>query len=187
MVSHLVYQGWEVYSFDLHFNYCRWGLDQIARQVANYIDKTFPASQPLDLVGLSMGDLISRYYVQRLGGIERVQRLVTISSPHRGTWLAYALPLASYVQMRPDSAFLQDLNQDVEKLEQIQFTSIWTPADFIIVPPQSSKLGVGKEIKLSVFTHAMMARDASSLEAVAKALYTPLKPKYADENRCGAK
>ena len=175
MVPHLADQGWEVYRFDLQFNYCRWGLEQIALQVADYIDKTFPASQPLDLVGLSMGGLISRYYVQRLGGIERVQRLVTISSPHRGSWLAYALPLTSYVQMRPDSAFLQDLNQDVEKLELLQFTSIWTPADFIIVPPQSSKLGVGKEVKLSVFAHAMMARDVRSLEAVAEALRTPLK------------
>ena len=174
MLPYLTANGWEVYRFDLQLNYGRWGLDQIARQLADYVDETFPPSQPLDLVGLSMGGLISRYYVQRLGGIERVQRLITISSPHRGTWLAYALPMALYVQMRPDSAFLQDLNQDFERLNRLQFTSIWTPYDFIIIPPHS-KVGVGKEVKLSVFAHAMMARDRRSLAAVAEALRTPLK------------
>lgn len=172
MEAYLSHRGWQVYCFDLKLNYGRWGLDQIALQVADYVEQTFPASQPLDLVGLSMGGLISRYYVQRLGGVERVQRLVTISSPHHGSWLAYALPAALYIQMRPNSAFLQDLNQDVETLERLQFTSIWTPYDFIIIPPQSSQLGVGQEVKLSVFVHAMMARDRRGLEAVAEALRT---------------
>ncbi len=77
--------------------------------------------------------------------------------------------------MRPGSAFLQDLNRDAALLENLNFTSIWTDWDFIIVPASSSKISAAKEVKLSVFAHAMMARHSSSLKAVAEALSEPLK------------
>jgi triacylglycerol lipase len=77
--------------------------------------------------------------------------------------------------MRPNSEFLQDLNRDIKILEKINFTSIWTDYDFIIVPAKSSQIKVGKEIKLPVFTHGMMVRHRISLEAVAKALTEPLR------------
>jgi triacylglycerol esterase/lipase EstA (alpha/beta hydrolase family) len=39
-----------------------------------------------------MGGLVARYYVQRLGGDERVHTLVTLGTPHAGTRWARALP-----------------------------------------------------------------------------------------------
>ena len=44
------------------------------------------------MVGHSLGGLIARYYVTRLGGDERVHTLVTLGTPHSGTYSAYALP-----------------------------------------------------------------------------------------------
>lgn len=170
MSSYLSSLGWEVHRFNLEPNNALIGIDKLALQISDYVEKNFSSSQPFDLVGLSMGGLVSRYYVQRLGGINRVQRLITISSPHQGTFMAYLLPFPGCVQMRPGSAFLEELNQDIEVLEQVNFTSLWTPYDFIIVPANSSQLGVGQEVKLSVFAHAMMARDNKSLAAVAEAL-----------------
>ena len=174
MSAYFASLGWEVHRFDLKTNNGNLGLEKLAEQVSDYVEKTFAPSQPFDLVGLSMGGLVSRYYVQRLGGIERVKRFVTISSPHNGTLMAYLLPITSCVQMRPNSGFLENLNRDVDVLKQLNFTSLWTPYDFIIIPPESSQLGVGQEVKLSVFAHAMMARDDRSLEAVAKALRVPV-------------
>ncbi len=170
MTAYLTSRGWDVKALDLHQDYGRFGIEDLAVQVGDYVAENMNPSQPFDLVGLSMGELVSRYYVQRLGGIERVERFITISAPHNGTWMAYALPFKVYVQMRPGSAFLQALNRDVAILEQLRYTGLWTDWDFIIVPASSSKLGVGKEIKLSVFAHAMMARHASCLEAVGAAL-----------------
>jgi triacylglycerol lipase len=104
-----------------------------------------------------------------------VQRFIAISSPHSGTWMAYTLWGKGCIQMRPGSAFLEDLNRDAALLEKLNFTSIWTDWDFIIVPASSSQISVAKEVKLSVFAHAMMARHSSSLKAVAEALLEPLK------------
>ncbi|HBB31010.1 MAG TPA: lipase [Cyanobacteria bacterium UBA8803] len=175
MSAYLTQQGWSVYSFDLKPNNAKLGLDQLATQVADYVDQTFPPEQPIDLVGLSMGGLVSRYYVQRLGGIDRVQRFITISAPHQGTRMAYLWNRPGCVHMRPGSAFLKDLNQDAHILERLNFTSIWTPWDFIIVPACSSQMPVGREVKVLVFAHGFMVRDARSLQAVASALLEPLK------------
>lgn len=170
LFTYLTEQGWEVHRFDLNPVNATLGIDKLADQVLDYIERTFPPEQKIDLVGLSMGGLVSRYYVQRLGGMQRVERFITIASPHNGTWMAYTLPLKACLQMRPGSPFLQDLNQDIETLNQLKFTSLWTPYDFIIVPGSSSQVPVGHEVKLSVVAHAMMVRHSLALKAVATAL-----------------
>jgi triacylglycerol lipase len=176
MSTFLSDRGWSTYSFNLKPNNGSLGLNQLAAQVADYIDQTFAPDQPLDLVGLSMGGLVTRYYVQRLGGIDRVQRLITISAPHQGTQMAYLSSRLGCVQMRPGSPFIADLDRDVEMLERLNFTSIWTPWDFIIVPAQSSQMPIGREVKLSVFIHSRMVRNTKTLHAVAAALSEPLIP-----------
>lgn len=175
MSDYLAKSGWFVYDLTLTPSNGELGIEQLAQQVANYIAKTFTAEQPLDLIGFSMGGIVSRYYVQRLGGIDRVQRLLTISSPHHGTWTAYALGRPGCIQMRPDSTFLQELNQDVAMLEQLNFTSIWTPFDLMIVPANSSKMPVGREVQVPVLYHDWMPIDIRCLEAVVAALAEPVK------------
>ncbi|MEG5039528.1 MULTISPECIES: alpha/beta fold hydrolase [unclassified Microcoleus] len=175
MSAYLTQLGWSVYTLNLSPYWGNASIDELAQQIADYIDKTFAPAQHLDIVGLSMGGLVTRYYLQRLGGINRVQRFIAISSPHSGTWMAYTLWGKGCVQMRPGSAFLEDLNRDAALLEKLNFTSIWTDWDFIIVPASSSQISAAKEVKLSVFAHAMMARHSSSLKAVAEALSEPLK------------
>jgi triacylglycerol lipase len=152
------------------------GLDLLAKQLAEYISETFDPEQPIDLVGYSMGGIVSRYYVQRLGGIDRVQRFITLSSPHHGTLAAYSLPLPGYLDMRPGSRLLRDLNQDVTMLKRIDFTSMWTPFDAIIVPANSSQMPVGREIRLNILLHRQMVTDDRSLNALVKELEDPIFP-----------
>ena len=170
MAVHLVLQGWSVHSLNLVPNNGDVGLDELAKQVADYVTATFAPEQHLDLVGFSMGGIVSRYYVQRLGGINRVQRFITISSPHNGTVVAYGSRRPGCVQMRPDSIFLKDLNSDAVMLGQLNFTSIWTPYDLMIVPANSSQMSVGSEIIVPVALHPWMLTDPRSLAVVKAAL-----------------
>jgi triacylglycerol lipase len=174
MADHLRQLDWSVYAVDLVPNNGEVGLDVLAEQVADYVAKTFAPEQPIDLLGFSMGGIVSRYFVQRLGGINRVQRFVTISSPHNGTVVAYASQNPGCMQMRPNSPFLQDLNADAQMLQQLNFTSMWTPYDLMIIPTNSSKMPVGKEIIIPVALHSWMLTDSRSLAAVAKTLAEPI-------------
>jgi triacylglycerol lipase len=166
-----------VYTVDLVPNNGTEVLDKLAQQVANYIAATFAPEQPLDIVGFSMGGIVSRFYIQRLGGINRVRRFITISSPHKGTVIAYGTWLAGAVQMRPNSDFLNDLNSDVEMLKNLNFTSIWTPYDLMIIPAESSQIGIGKAITLPVLLHPLMLKDSRTLTKVANILRNLPLPK----------
>jgi len=174
MSAHLTKLGWCVHSLNLTPNDGSLGLDSLAKQLADYISETFDPEQALDIVGYSMGGIVSRYYVQRLGGIHRVQRFVTISSPHKGTLTAYSLPLPGYLDMRPNSGLLRDLNQDVTMLKRINFTSMWTPFDVMIVPSNSSQMPVGKEVKVNVLLHRQMVTDPQSINALVEELKAPI-------------
>jgi pimeloyl-ACP methyl ester carboxylesterase len=54
-----------------------------ARQLAQLIN-TLPADQPLVLIGHSLGTMVSRYYIEHLGGNRRVERLILMGGPHKG-------------------------------------------------------------------------------------------------------
>jgi triacylglycerol lipase len=177
MARDLRKRGFEVHTIDLVPSDGHAPLEQLAEQVARYVAATLPAEAPLDLVGFSMGGIVSRYYLQRLGGVERVRRFVTISSPHHGTLTALLQKRAGALQMRPESAFLRDLNADVAMLDRLDVTSIWTPFDLMILPAESSRLPVGREVLVAAPLHALMLHDPRALRAVAEALSAPL-------NRC---
>jgi triacylglycerol lipase len=177
MSARLTQLGWCVHSLNLTPNDGSLGLDSLAKQLAHYISETFDPEQAIDIVGYSMGGIVSRYYVQRLGGLNRVQRFITISSPHKGTLTAYSLPLPGYLDMRPDSGLLRDLNQDVTVLKRINFTSMWTPFDIMILPSHSSQMPVGKEIKLNVMQHRQMVTNSQSINALVEELKAPIKNK----------
>ncbi|WP_016952263.1 triacylglycerol lipase [Anabaena sp. PCC 7108] len=176
MALYLRQRGWSVHTLDLLPNNGAVVLDQLAQQVADYVTATFEPEQAIDLIGFSMGGIVSRYYVQRLGGINNVKRFITISSPHQGTVVAYGSWLPGCMQMRPNNSFLQDLNSDVEMLKQLNFTSMWTPYDLMIVPAKSSQIPLGKEVILPVVFHPWMLTDSRTLEKVSAALVEPITP-----------
>jgi triacylglycerol lipase len=174
MSAYLSGLGWSVYSFDMIPNNGDYQLDQLAAQVANYVDQTFDPEQPIDVVGFSMGGIVSRYYIQRLGGIDRVQRFISVAAPNNGTLAGHLSWRPGCVQMRPDSEFLRDLNRDCAMLERLNFTVIWTPYDLMIVPARSSQMPVGKQVIVPVRLHAWMVSDDRCLKAVASALSDPV-------------
>ncbi|WP_373412811.1 lipase family alpha/beta hydrolase, partial [Streptomyces sp. NRRL B-24572] len=94
----------------------------------------------VDVVGHSLGGLIARYYVQRLGGDARVRTLVTLGTPHSGTTvapLADAHPLVR--QMRPGSEVLRELAGPASGC-RTRFVSFWSDLDQVMVPVETARL-----------------------------------------------
>jgi len=120
-------------------------LEHSAKQLLNYIEESVPSGERFDLVGFSMGGLVCRYYAQKLGGAARIERLVTISAPNHGTWLAWCSNLPACRQMRPGSEFLRELNRDYSVLGGVQLISFWTPLDLVIIPAASSPDAIWSE------------------------------------------
>jgi triacylglycerol lipase len=144
------------------------GLEELAGQLRAFVGRELAPGETFDLIGFSMGGLVSRYFVQRLGGAERVGRLITISTPHRGTYWAYGNGNVGSRQMRPGSKFLAELNRDIENLERVRMVSIWTPLDLMILPAWSSRLG--EDFPVLVGLHAWMVRSRRCFKVVGRVL-----------------
>lgn len=94
----------------------------------------------LDVVGHSLGGLIARYYVQRLGGDRRVRTLVTLGTPHAGTSV---VPLAGVHpvvrQMRPGSEVIEELTRPAPGCGT-RFVCFWSDLDRIMSPVETARI-----------------------------------------------
>ena len=84
-------------------------LEELAEQLDRHITERFGAETPVDLLGFSMGGVISRAWIQLLAGHRRTRRFISVASPQQGSWVALPWPrrpLAGIADMKPGSACL---------------------------------------------------------------------------------
>lgn len=114
----LVSDGFTVFSFNLgtlNSRDIRRSAFLIHRKIESILAQT-PVNK-VDIIGHSMGGLIGLYYVKKLGGHNRVRRLVMMGTPLKGTWVALAgvatlgLWSTSSWQLLPRSRLLDELAQ----------------------------------------------------------------------------
>ncbi len=110
---------------------------RLAEEVEAVCEQT--GFERIHVIGHSLGGLIARYYVTRLGGDARVHTLVTLGTPHEGTRAAYALPTRLMRQMRPGSGLMRELARPVRGC-RTRFVSYWSDSDAAIVPRRSAAL-----------------------------------------------
>ena len=170
MARHFQGRGWRTVAPSLHPRSGAAGLDVLAEQLKAVIDREVPPEEPLSLVGFSMGGLVSRYYLQRLGGLARARRFVAVSTPQHGSFWARCVPSRGGRQMRPESDFLRDLNGDLDSLARIPVLSLWTPLDLMILPATSSLIPIGETRRIVVPLHTLMLHDRRVFAAVAEFL-----------------
>jgi triacylglycerol lipase len=91
------------------------------------------------VVGHSLGGLVARYYAQRMGGDARVHTLVTLGTPHAGTWTAHALPHALARQLRPSSDLVRELREPAPAC-RTRFVAIWSDLDQLMIPRSTARI-----------------------------------------------
>lgn len=91
------------------------------------------------VIGHSLGGLVARYYVQRLGGDERVHTLVTMGTPHGGTLAARLAPLKITRQLRPGSELMLELGEPADGL-RTRVIAMYSDIDALVLPSQAAAL-----------------------------------------------
>lgn len=91
------------------------------------------------VIGHSMGGLIARYYVQRMGGDARVHTLCTLGTPHGGTLSAHLIPQRLVKQLRPGSDVLTELAEPAPGI-RTRFVAFWSDLDQLILPKRSARI-----------------------------------------------
>ena len=172
LARHLRHEGLDARPIRLTPRLATCSLHHFAQQLAAEVERAAPeASSEVDLVGFSMGGIVSRLYVQRHGGAPRVRRLVTLASPHAGSHVARIMPQEAAREMRPGSALLADLARDAaEAVASVDVTALWTPYDLTVLPGASGDWRVGASERMPVLAHRLMLHDRRVMERVTEVL-----------------
>ena len=109
------------------------GIERSARALREFCRRHVRGGR-IDLVCHSLGGVVARCWLQELGGARRVDRCITLSSPHRGTYGAYWVASRIGRELRPDSLILQRLEASRTAASRVKFTSIVAGSDNIVFP-----------------------------------------------------
>jgi hypothetical protein len=127
--------------YSMNYNALNGSIETLAAQLARHVTDVLRVSGAprVHLVGHSLGGVIARYYVQELGGHDHVDHLVTIGTPHAGTYAAYAGFGRTAAQMRPGSGLLRRLAEGLPDCDT-KIVNLYSDLDVLIVPPSSAVL-----------------------------------------------
>lgn len=110
---------------------------QLAEEVEAIVEET--GYERIHIIAHSLGGMIARYYVTRLGGDERVHTLATLGSPHHGTLLCHLAPTALTRQLRPNSPLIRELNQPLPSC-LTRIIAFWSDTDEAVIPAINAAL-----------------------------------------------
>ncbi|MFI5981347.1 esterase/lipase family protein [Streptomyces sp. NPDC051555] len=163
------------------YNYSPLTLDlrAAARRLAEHVEEVCrrTGAPRVDLVGHSLGGLIARYYVQRLGGDARVRTLVTLGTPHAGTRVAaFAGAHPVIRQIRPDSSVMAELAAAAPGC-RTRFVAFWSEFDQLMVPVETARLDHPdlrvENVQVTGIGHLALPKHPAVIAAVHRALDGP--------------
>jgi triacylglycerol lipase len=174
MINHFAAQGYdrsELRAFSYDWRQSNTVTAQMIRaEVDGLLQRT--GAKKVDIVAHSMGGLSTRHYLKFLGGTAKVDRFVSIGSPHHGAKLAVlcGFLLTSCDEMRPDSSFLRQLNAGDETPGNVRYTSLWSTCDEAVASFNSPQLAGADNINVGCLEHVLLITFASVFSTTVTAL-----------------
>jgi len=142
------------------------GIDDYAPLIDAAVARVRAATgRPPVLVCHSMGGLAARAWLRACHGAERqVAHLVTIGTPHRGTWLARFSRRANGRQMQLHSGWLRQLEAH-ERWHPLPPTTCWySNCDNVVFPPFTATLPNADNRFVPGKAHVALAFDAAVVQ-----------------------
>ena len=136
-------------------------LDEAAQVLCAYVQavvevNALPPDRKIDLVAHSMGGVIARLALDHVATRQRVATVVTLGSPHAGSYLARYAATSRALDLRPGSPVLTRLDAQLPWAGPPawpRLVAFWSPADVIVVPPQSARVEGATNLELPGATH----------------------------------
>ena len=133
-------------------------IDAYASVIEAAVEKLRAATGQLPVVvAHSMGGLAVRAWRARHREAEQVHRIVTIASPHQGTWLGRFAVTTNGEQMHTGSGWLESLSRSEQPSDHAHFTCFYGHCDNIVFPIRSATLPGADNRHLPATAHIHMA------------------------------
>ncbi len=138
-----------------------------------------PPGTKVDLVAHSMGGVVARLALDDAETAARVANLVTLGTPHRGTYLARFASTHLTHSLRPGSTVLARLCEGAPgKLREgmPHLVSMWSRGDLFMLPPENALVDGAENIEMPSFTHYSFLLTPESWRAVYDSLLRNREP-----------
>jgi len=153
-------------------------LEPVFGSISHYADIVEAAVAKLEaatgekpvLVGHSMGGLAIRAWAAAHGGEARAHCIVTIGSPHRGTWLGRFSTTANGHEMRLASPWQQQLGTKESTTLSSRFICFYSHCDNIVFPASTATLPGADNRHVPGVAHVDLANQPQVFDAVLAAL-----------------
>jgi pimeloyl-ACP methyl ester carboxylesterase len=124
----------------------------------------------VDIVAHSLGGIISRYAIQRLGLRDTVRTLVTMATPHQGTYAAQYANTTLTRSLRPASDVIRNLNAEDLTDYPMRFFSIFSDRDVYVVPAEGMTHPGAENVFLPDVSHSQYLVSAQVFRVVSSCL-----------------
>ena len=126
--------------------------------------------QQVDVVAHSLGGLISRYAIQKLGMADSVRTLITMATPHQGTYAALYANTTLTLPMRPSSEMINDLNSEDLSAFRNRFFTLYSDRDVYVLPHEMMTHPAAENIFVPDISHSQYLLSPQVFRVVASLL-----------------
>jgi pimeloyl-ACP methyl ester carboxylesterase len=131
--------------------------------------KEVNAEKRVDIVAHSLGGVISRIALTDHRLSDSIRMLITLGSPHQGTYSARLLNTTTLRDLRPDSALMRNLRRK-KWPPKTRGITLWSRSDLMVVPHESATLPGTTAIEMTPFTHYSYLIDPKCWKVVHEAV-----------------
>lgn len=125
------------------------------------------------VVAHSMGGLATRAWLATQPRIDRIHRVVTVGSPHHGTWLARFAVTRNGEEMQPESSWRAALEARERRSDYARFTCFYGRCDNIVFPIVSATLPGADNRHLEATAHVQMVYHSAVFDEVMRLVMPP--------------
>ena len=148
-------------------------LTVLAEELDRQILKRYGSNTNVEILGFSMGGVISRIWLQLIGGVLRTTSFISVGSPHCGTFSAQLIPSILFpgiADMKRGSHLLSMLNENSDALIGVKCSSYFCRWDLMALPGWEAVLPIGTNYSVPVLTHKGLISNPKSLKILSNAI-----------------
>ena len=136
-------------------------IPEMAQHLAAQINAVIDVNQlgddeQIDIIAHSMGGIVSRLALTEPSIAARVSTLITLGTPHKGTWLARYADTALTRALRPSSEIMQRLDDQLPwptPPAAPRLVALWSNADMVLLPHSTGAVPGAENIEIEDASH----------------------------------
>lgn len=137
------------------------GIDDYIPIIEQAVQRVTAATgRPPVIVAHSMGGLAVRAWLRAMDSGDRVAHVITLGTPHRGTWLGRFSRVLNGRQMHLGSEWLGELTRYANETRHVNFTCWYSNCDNIVFPASTATLPGAHNRLVRAVAHVQLAFNA---------------------------